>query len=345
MLMSDLRTFDAFSGIGGFRIGLETADLPEKNIRFVAASDNDNLCRDVYLKSYETAGEIFIKDVEFIKTEENRNGTVLPDFDLFVAGFPCQPFANIGHRKGFQDERGTLISTICEMLRYYQPNYFILENVQKMRNLGKGSALKRVIGMLKASGYSVCVWDLCASNYGVPQQRRRLIFCGIKERHPEDIYLPLPEPIPPHHRKYETTWHLLEREMPKEHIVPPKTAETVFRRNENWQGDIDINRLIARPLTATMAKWHRANQDNYFTEDFVLAESLKSAAGCGSVPSDKLVRRFSLKEGLRLQGFEDDVYEVFQLFNIKPTAGFRLIGNSIPVPLVKVVAEHFFKSI
>lgn len=343
--MDDLRAFDAFSGIGGFRLGLETANLPEKNIRFVAASDSDNLCRDVYLKSYETVGEVFIDDVNSIKTVSNRAGTLSPDFDLFLAGFPCQPFANIGHRRGFDDERGTLIFKICEILQYYQPSYFILENVQKMRNLGKGRTLGEVRAMLKASGYSVCVWDLCASDYGVPQQRRRLIFCGIRDSRPEDIHLPLPEPVPPSGRKYETTWHLLEKEMPKEHIVPPKTAETVFRRNSKWQGDLDINRLIARPLTATMAKWHRANQDNYFSEDFVMAKDVKSATACASTPNGKLVRRISLKEGLRLQGFEDDVYEVFQSFGIKPTAGFRLIGNSIPVPLVKTVAEHFFRSI
>ena len=133
--MDDLRAFDAFSGIGGFRLGLETANLPEKNIRFVAASDSDNLCRDVYLKSYETVGEVFIDDVNSIKTVSNRAGTLSPDFDLFLAGFPCQPFANIGHRRGFDDERGTLIFKICEILQYYQPSYFILENVQKMRNL------------------------------------------------------------------------------------------------------------------------------------------------------------------------------------------------------------------
>ena len=94
-----------------------------------------------------------------------------------------------------------------------------------------------------------------------------------------------------------------------------------------------------------MAKWHRANQDNYFCEDFVFSKSLEEAAACPTEPNSRSVRRISLLEGLRLQGFEDKTYEVFKELRLRPTPGFRLIGNAIPVSLVKSVANEFLNSV
>jgi DNA (cytosine-5)-methyltransferase 1 len=94
-----------------------------------------------------------------------------------------------------------------------------------------------------------------------------------------------------------------------------------------------------------MAKWHRANQDNYFCEDFVFSKSFEEAAACATEPNSRSVRRISLLEGLRLQGFDDTAYNVFKESRLRPTPGFRLIGNAIPVSLVKCVAEEFFSAV
>jgi DNA (cytosine-5)-methyltransferase 1 len=343
--MSELKVFDAFSGIGGFRRGLETSETHAKKFRFVASTDSDPTCRSVYQKLFSNHKEKIFEDINHVHTSENPTKNFAPDFDLFLAGFPCQPFANIGHRRGFDDERGILIFQICNLLKYYQPKYFILENVQKMRNLGKGDTLAKVEKMLKDAGYSLCIWDLCASDYGVPQQRRRLIFCGVKDTKAQILDLATPKKVQMSDRRYPSTWHLLEKQMPEEHLIPTKTAETVFRSNPKWQGDLKINRLVARPLTATMAKWHRANQDNYFCEDFVFSKSFEEAAACATEPNSRSVRRISLLEGLRLQGFDDTAYNVFKETRLRPTPGFRLIGNAIPVSLVKCVAEEFFSAV
>jgi DNA (cytosine-5)-methyltransferase 1 len=342
--MAELKVFDAFSGIGGFRKGAELSTLDGTNFTFVGSADSDPLCRAVYERLYDTKSETMFERIEDIHTFKNPTKTLIPDFDILLGGFPCQPFANIGNKLGLNDHRGALIFYISELLKFYQPRFFILENVQKMRNLGKGQTLEYVTQLLIRSGYSVCVWDLCASDYGVPQQRRRLIFCGVRDSRPRVINLTTPSKIPDSQRQYKTTWHLLDRVMPKEHLVPPKTAETVFRRNEKWQGNLEINRLVARPLTATMAKWHRANQDNYFSEDFIFAKSLEEASSCATEPNGKRVRRISLSEGLRLQGFDNDASQVFADLGIRPTAGFRLIGNAIPIPLVKSIISEFIQN-
>ena len=343
--MNKLRVFDAFSGIGGFRFGLKNSKLFHDSSSFVGYTDSDRLCRKVYSEIFNCPEEKCFDQIQDIHTAANPTNEYLPEFDLLLAGFPCQPFANIGHRRGFDDKRGTLIFRICELLEFYKPNYFILENVQKIRNIEKGETLKVVSEMLISKGYSLCLWDLCASNYGVPQQRRRMLFCGVKDSNPRILDISKPKKIDSSLNKYPTTWHLLEKKMPQKHIVPKKTSETVFKKNLKWEGDLKVNRLIARPLTATMAKWHRANQDNYFSKDFVFANTVTDASQCSTIPNNQSMRRISLLEGLRLQGFEDNVHEIFENFDIKPTAGFRLIGNSIPIPLVSNVVDKFFQSI
>ena len=135
--MNKLRVFDAFSGIGGFRFGLKNSKLFHDSSSFVGYTDSDGLCRKVYSEIFNCPEEKCFNQIQDIHTTANPTNEYLPEFDLLLAGFPCQPFANIGHRRGFDDKRGTLIFRICELLEFYKPNYFILENVQKIRNIEK----------------------------------------------------------------------------------------------------------------------------------------------------------------------------------------------------------------
>ena len=77
--------------------------------------------------------------------------------------------------------------------------------------------------------------------------------------------------------------------MPQKHIVPKKTQKQYLRKLK-WEGDLKVNRLIARPLTATMAKWHRANQDNYFFR-LVFANTVTDASQCSTIPNNQSMRR------------------------------------------------------
>ena len=179
-----IRYVDLFCGIGGFRLAAELLSNNFGKLEPVASSDIDPLCKKFYQKTFGSA-ELFIDDVNNIRTDasipSNDQMFELPPFDLLLAGFPCQPFANIGPRSGLNDPRGTLIFKICDILKSYQPKLFVLENVQKLRNLGKGETLERIVRELELTGYHTHVLDLCASDFGVPQQRRRIFFCGIKK--------------------------------------------------------------------------------------------------------------------------------------------------------------------
>jgi len=105
----------------------------------------------------------------------------LPDFDVMIAGFPCQTFSVIGQRKGFEDERGQIIYSLIEILSAKNVSYFILENVKGLINHDKGKTLKTILFALNDAGYKVEYKVLNSNRYGVPQMRERIYFIGIRK--------------------------------------------------------------------------------------------------------------------------------------------------------------------
>lgn len=114
-----IRFADLFCGIGGFRIAAEqVANDIGTTAQCVFSCDNDENCKKAYEANF---GEKPADDITAIKAEE------IPDHDLLLAGFPCQPFSIIGHRKGFDDTRGTLFFEIARILEVKKPKAFVLE--------------------------------------------------------------------------------------------------------------------------------------------------------------------------------------------------------------------------
>ena len=103
----------------------------------------------------------------------------LPDFDLLVAGFPCQSFSIAGKRKGFNDTRGTLFFEIARVLRDKRPRYFLLENVKGLLSHDEGKTFQTIIGVLSDIGYRDIQWQVLNSkDFGVPQNRERVFITG-----------------------------------------------------------------------------------------------------------------------------------------------------------------------
>lgn len=162
-----LRFFDMFSGIGGFRLGLEKAGF-----KGVAYCEKDKYASMLYREFYDTQEETYFNDATTISTAE------LPNFDILCAGFPCQPFSIAGKRQGFTDNRGSMFFEITRILRDKRPSYFILENVKGLLNHQKGETFKSIIEVLTNLGYRV-QWQLLNTKYfGLPQNRERVYIVG-----------------------------------------------------------------------------------------------------------------------------------------------------------------------
>ena len=333
---------DLCSGMGGFRFASEKINSKNFKLKHIIASDIDDKCETVY-KSIFGSKDAFEKDIKNLSVKSNKFFNIFSKLDLVFAGFPCQPFSNIGNRKGLNDERGYLFFYLTEILKLYKPKFFIFENVQKIRNIEKGSILYKIINILENCGYHVNTHDLNLKDYGLPQNRRRVFFCGYLKKKFTKKKILEPKKIDLSKCKYPTTWHLLEKKMDLKHIVPQKTRNTVFKKNEKWQGRLGIDNLIARPLTASMGKWHRSYQDNYFSKRFILSKknNFKQKKEVNLFKDD--VRRVSTLECLRLQGFTDSTEKHFIKNRISQTSSYKIIGNSVPVPLANAVISNFLK--
>ena len=106
------------------------------------------------------------------------DATTLPDFDLFVGGFPCQAFSIAGKRAGFEDTRGTLIYDVFRIIKEKHPKLVLLENVKGLLSHDSGRTFKTIITSLAELGYAVQWQVLNAKNFGVPQNRERVFIIG-----------------------------------------------------------------------------------------------------------------------------------------------------------------------
>lgn len=164
-----IKFIDFCAGIGGGRLGLENLGM-----QCVGFSEID--------KNAEKTYRLFFGE------EEKNYGDLmnidpkdLPDFDLMIAGFPCQTFSVIGQRRGMCDKRGQIIFGLVKIMKAKNLKYFILENVKGLLNHDNGQSLKIILDELDKAGYKV-FWKLISSlHYGVPQMRERIYFVGVRK--------------------------------------------------------------------------------------------------------------------------------------------------------------------
>jgi len=164
-----MKFVDFCAGIGAGRLGLENVGLS-----CIGFSEIDKYSERTYR--------------EFFGPEEKNHGDLmkinandLPDFDLMIAGFPCQSFSVIGQRKGMNDHRGQIIYGLIKIMNAKNLPYFILENVKGLVNHDGGNTLKVILEELDKAGYKVYHRVLNSLDYGVPQMRERIYFVGIRK--------------------------------------------------------------------------------------------------------------------------------------------------------------------
>ena len=168
-----IRYFDIFSGIGGFRSGLEKAG----GFKCVGYCEIDRYAKLAYETLYDTESEVFYDDARKIEPEK------LPDFDLISGGFPCQSFSIAGKRCGFDDARGTLFFEIARIAAIKKPKYLLLENVPGLLSHDKGRTFAAILGALDELGYDVAWQVLNSADHHVAQSRKRVYIVGfLRER-------------------------------------------------------------------------------------------------------------------------------------------------------------------
>lgn len=297
-----------FSGIGGLDLGFS-----EASYKIVWANDFDKYAVQTYRANFEN--KIILGDINDIPLED------IPNYHVLIGGFPCQPFSMMGEMKGFEDTRGTLFFRIIEIVknqidRGNMPRAIILENVRSLRTHNKGNTFSIIKNTLMDLGYKVYDEVLNSVEYGVPQKRNRTyIVCFAN--HNIDFQYPMPEPL-----NGMTLQDLLENNVHDKYFLSKKILPTILSNGTGgYIGKSAIDLQIARPLCATMAKMHRACQDNY-------------------VSQNGKIRRLTPRECARLQGFGDE----FKI-PVSDSQAYKQFGNAVTVNVSRAVAKSVKKAL
>lgn len=300
-----LQYIDLFAGVGGFRYAVQAA-AEETGLaaECVFSSEIDKECQRVYQENF---GELPHGDITAIPT------TSIPEHDLLLAGFPCQPFSIIGQRKGFQDARGTLFFEIVRILAAKKPAAFVLENVKLLAGHNKGETLQVILEILQELGYHSGYKILNALDFGLPQKRERIFLVGFRE------------PCLFH-------WPVEKIQMqPLKEILEENVAARYFASEH-----IRKKRLNRKQPSTEPTIWHENKSGN------ISAYPFSCALRAGASYNYLLVngeRRLTAREMFRLQGFPEEFKIISSYAQARKQA-----GNSLPVPVAKAVIRNMFES-
>jgi len=310
------KSIDLFAGIGGIRLGFEQT----KRVQNVFAVEIDKYACETYKKNF---GENPIGDIK--KIDEKK----LPDFDILLAGFPCQAFSIAGHRGGFEDTRGTLFFDVARIIKEKQPKAFLLENVKGLTNHNKGKTFETILNVLKNDlGYTVHAKLLNSKDYDVPQNRDRIYIVGFKEK--IDFEFPRPKKLT---KKIKD---ILEKEevsskyyLSNIYLETLKKHKTRHKEKGNGFGYriVEHNGIANTLVVGGMGKERNLVFDDRLT-DFTPKTNIK-----GKI-NREYIRKMTPREWARLQGFPDD-YKI----PVSDTQAYKQFGNSVSVPVIAEIAK------
>jgi len=296
---------DLFCGIGGFSIAAEEV-FARRGIaaQCVFSCDVDREARKAYQANFHEEPD---GDITVIPAAD------IPDHDILLAGFPCQPFSIIGDMKGFEDTRGTLFFDIARVLEAKRPRAFVLENVKMLVGHRKGRTIRRIMETLRDLGYHVDYKVLKALDFGLPQKRERVVIVGFDR--------PMSLTWPVGNGKFRPLSEILERDVPRRYRASEQIRSARIERAKE-QGII---------LSDEPTIWHE-NKSGHIS-----AYPYSCALRAGASYNYLLVngeRRLTPREMLRLQGFPDSYKIVCSDWQTRKQA-----GNAVPPPIVAAVLD------
>jgi len=318
------RFIDLFAGIGGFRIGFE-----RNGYKCVFTSEKNKYCQDVYEANF---GEIPFGDITQINPKD------IPDFEVLLGGFPCQPFSISGKKQGFKDTRGTLFFDVCRIIEEKRPKVVVLENVKHLIHHDKKRTLKTILSSLEDLGYNVSQKVLNAKDFGLPQNRERIFIIGCKKSYfdfkkLENIDTPKLKEYLDLNGKFEyldkSEYTLIES--PRKQ--PTGLIFVGYRNKNTWKTGV-------RPNTEHLSRVHRQPNRIYSVEG--VHPTLPSQETSGRffiyLPEEDKVRKLTLDECYRIMGFPDT-------FKRHERTGerYKQIGNSVAISVIEAIAKQIIK--
>lgn len=317
---NNLSVVSLFSGIGGLDLGFMYSGY-----NLIWANDFDKSAVKTYAANIDP--NIIEGDITEIYKE-------IPQSDILIGGFPCQPFSIMGKEKGFEDERGTLFFTIQKIIELHtdKPKILVFENVKNLLTHNHGATFTKMKNILEELGYVVHAKVLNTKDFGLPQVRRRVFMvCFLKSVFGAKAFK---YQYPKGQVLKQSVFDLLDKDVAPKYFISKKFLPTILADgSKNYHSKSEIDLPITHPLTATMHKMHRANQDNYYHD-------IKNRKKFQENPKRPIsdVRRLTPNECRKLQGFPSD-WE----FVVSDTQLYREFGNAVSVNVSYAVAQSINK--
>lgn len=342
---------ELFAGIGGFRRAMDliAIDLGFP-IETIAFSEIDNKAIATYNANYNTSNELPMGDIEtFVKDKKAMRN--LPRFELLSGGFPCQTFSMMGSQEGFAEERGQMFFRIMDMIRNRHPRYVLLENVKNLMTHDGGNTILVIKNELEDAGYIVKMDIFNSYDFGLPQKRNRaIIFARRKYLGNFDFTAELVKDLFTKIDKdrcslyfYSSIIDLLDKEVDEKYYLSERIKPTILSNGSaGFKSKSEIDQIIARPLTATMHKMHRACQDNYYSDLFIQSNGQDS-------PSERMnkeelaklsIRKITPKEAFMLQGFGPNFASNAKNMRVADGALYKQAGNAVSVNTIYAVMYY-----
>lgn len=305
------KTLDLFAGVGGIRLGFEKAGF-----KTIFANDFDKTCKDTYDLNFSEP-KLTVEDIW--KVDINS----IPEFDILLGGFPCQPFSIAGYRQGFKDEkdRGNLFFRISEIIEKRKPTAFLLENVKNLQGHDKGNTFKVIKETLEALGYHIKFKVLNSMKHGnTPQNRERIFIVGFLNKSKAEAFN-FPEEI----KLTKSFRELISKEAEDKYYYNGKPLFDKIKDDVNSEETVYQWRR----------KYVRANKKG-------VCPTLTANMGRGGhnvpiIKNHKGIRKLTPKECFLLQGFPKE----FKLpEKLSDTSLYHQAGNSVTVPVIERVAEE-----
>jgi DNA (cytosine-5)-methyltransferase 1 len=309
MTTTKLRVAGSFSGTGGLELGFQRAGF-----EIVWSNEIDTHAHKTYAANFN-AKHLDTRSIWDVDPAE------IPDHDVFVGGFPCQPFSQAGVKLGFADKRGTLFEAIANILSVKRPSGFLLENVKGLVGHDGGRTLRIIKETMEEVGYTVNLKVLNAAEYGnTPQGRERIYLVGFLGSESPFAW---PEEVP----LTRTVQDMLEPDAPAKYYYDHRYGHISEKINE-------------AVTDAAVYQWRktyvRRNQSGLFP-------TLTANAGGGGHnvpivrdPDTGKARKITPREAFNMMGYPQD----FILPEVADCHLYKQAGNAVVIPVVRAIAER-----
>lgn len=339
-----MKFLDLFSGIGGFRLGLEHSG--HTPIGYV---EIDKYARKSYQAMYNTDSEWTAEDIFKVTDEEWRkfNGTV----ELIAGGFPCQSFSIAGKREGFLNQtKGTLFFEVARAVKQIKPRFVFLENVKGLLNHDKGNTFRTILNTFDELGYDVEWRVLNSKDFGVPQNRERVYIIGHLRGDSER------EVFPFFRENGETNQAVIKRAIDGRKALGYGSKDVYHTDSlaptlNTMQGGGREPKVMVKEATkkgydtATVSDSINISQPNSKTRrgrvGHGIANTLVTGSEQATLTNEYRIRKLTPRECWRLQAFPDELFDKAQQAGLSDSQLYKQAGNSVTVNVIEYIGGLF----